>query len=432
MKRFFNKLDKELQSAVPKMSDDLKDMPIAVAREQGEEITARRKTSFSFAEFFTPKRIGAFATAFVLVFIAVFSIITFAGKQKVSDTVILKVDINPSLELILDEDMKVERVVSANEDGDIILKLEGFANSLIGKDYNEAVTLIATKATELGFIDYKNQGSQGSYNKISVTATGNEEELPEGIFENITNSLNEYFYSSGLYVYVECAKQSSKQFNAKMEEVSNKAQLYYDGLKSDAVALKEYLSELIFDYCEVLLTHSLNKYDLLTEITNLNDKIKEKQDSFIPLGYWSYSGEDQEILALCKQVEEKLELLYKGYGMQITGEVELLTATLIYSSDINYDGLRELASSGINENLFSFNNELLGDFIRISAESFISDVVEFYGEIASSEANDLLSVIDLLITKLEGVRTSASVRPELSVITAENYQAFINRIGVNG
>ena len=84
MKRFFNKLDKELQSAVPKMSDDLKDMHITVAREQGEEITAQRTPSFSFAEFFTPKRIGALATAFVLAFIAVFSIITFAGKQKES------------------------------------------------------------------------------------------------------------------------------------------------------------------------------------------------------------------------------------------------------------------------------------------------------------------------------------------------------------
>ena len=163
---------------------------------------------------------------------------------------------------------------------------------------------------------------------------------------------------------------------------------------------------------------------MLTEIAELNAQIKEKY----LLGYWLYYGDDQEILNLCAQIEQKLDLLDKGHDIQISNEISLETLLLIYNSDVDVDALRELLKTGIDENLFSFDNDLLTDFLVISAENFIQDVIRFYKELTTSDADSLVDFVDLLIEKLEGVRQNSSIRPELEVITGENYLEFLKRI----
>lgn len=429
VKDFFKTVDCELNKVVPKMSEEVKNAPIVVCDTQ-EEIVVQENKSFSLKEFFTPKRLGVFATVLVVAFVAVFGSLSFAGAfSKVSNGAVVSIDINPSFELLLGKNMKVEKVVSTNADGDVILTEEGLRESLVGKSVEEALKIIAQKASDYGFIDYKNLGDESSYNKITVTATGNKEKLPKGFTEDISTALNNYFCESGIYVYVEVATKKAEEYLQKAEELNKKQILFHEAIKKDLTALGEYLSELIFDYCNVLLLNSLDQYDLLMQVEELNEQIKSMQDGFFPVGYWSYTGSDEEVLKLCATVKEKLDLLYNAHGVEIDSEIGLMTSMLIYSQDIDIEGLKELSLSGIDENLFDLQNDLLGDFMVISAEDFIGDVIEFYGEISISSESGILEKIDLLIAKLEQVRKNAGVRPQLEVITSENYALFMQRIG---
>ena len=422
-KKFFNKLNSELNDALPKMSQDLLDAPVPPCYdEEPQEIKSK---NFDFNQFFTAKRIGALASALIICVIAVFSGIVISGRfSRVSDSVIVQIDINPSIELLLDENMQVVKIVSNNADGDVLIFEDGFIESVVGKNVEDAVKIIAQKATDCGFIDYKDLGSENDYNNIKVTAIGNKQTISSDLFVKIESSLCDYFFKNGVFVFIECIQNDYREFDQKLTTLQDKTQFYYDTIKSDLSVLRDYLSQLIFEYCTVLLEHSIHEYDLLTEIAELNAQIKEKY----LLGYWLYYGDDQEILNLCAQIEQKLDLLDKGHDIQITNEISLETLLLIYNSDVDIDALRELLKTGIDETLFSFDNDLLTDFLVISAENFIEEVIGFYKELTTSDADSLVDFVDLLIEKLEGVRKHSSTRPELEVITGESYLEFLKRI----
>ena len=143
-KRFFNKLNSELNESLPKMSEELKNAPIPPC--QTLEVVEEKQKTFDFTHFFTPKRLTAFATVFAIVFIAVFSTLTITGAfDRRSDSVVVKMEINPSIELLLNEDMEVEKVVSNNADGDVILAEEAFIDLIVGKNATEAIKIIVQK-----------------------------------------------------------------------------------------------------------------------------------------------------------------------------------------------------------------------------------------------------------------------------------------------
>ena len=90
-------------------------------------------------------------------------------------TTFVGIDINPSIELTLDENGIVATVYGANEDGKILLF--GEEDSILGKDYEAAAEYITNLAVELGYIE------EG--HKISATVSSSDPEAAASIEEKI-------------------------------------------------------------------------------------------------------------------------------------------------------------------------------------------------------------------------------------------------------
>lgn len=83
------------------------------------------------------------------------------------------VDINPSIELIVDEENKVLSVTALNDDGNIIIVGE----TIVGKSAEEAIELIINISTETGFIVKGNV--EAKENEVQISVSGNKELLSE-------------------------------------------------------------------------------------------------------------------------------------------------------------------------------------------------------------------------------------------------------------
>ena len=434
VKKFFDKLNGELDSVVPKLDGELKNMPITVSenaeeyvqsQENGYEIKQKSKFKFNFSDLFTIKKLALIATACLLVLVTVFTSISLTFNSGV----IVRVDINPSFELVLNEQMRVEKVVSLNADGDVVLKQDGVCDLILGQDLKTAVKIIAENATQLGFIDYKKDGTDGEYNKLSFVVEGNKRKLPKDLIKDTEEYLVEYFKSSGIYLFVQGVASKTGDFKAKMQEVSEKSTYYLEEVKQNDIFLKSYVTQLIFDYCNTLLNYSLEKYDLLFEINELNTQIKQAQDSF--LADWNYEGDDQEILSLVTQLNAKRQEYSQKFKEEITNEINLILKLNDYIL-INIEGLKELAEKGIDDSFFSLENyQLLFDFTSIAVESFIKDVIDFYEVVSSSISGGYDKTIELLTQELENVRKRFSESPELETITEEDYLNFVNTVVSN-
>lgn len=95
-------------------------------------------------------------------------------------TTFVGIDINPSVEMTLDENGAVITVYGANEDGQILLYEEEAA--IVGKSYEEAVDYITGLAVELGYLSAENPD-------VSTTVTSdsaNVEEIKNKISSKIT------------------------------------------------------------------------------------------------------------------------------------------------------------------------------------------------------------------------------------------------------
>lgn len=123
-----------------------------------------------------------FVLSFIVLFAAIFAII---GCTEVSanDTYVT-LDINPSVELIVNRRDKVIYANALNEDGEVLLA----ELDLIGMDVEDAIDLIIQTATELGFIDPE---SEETY--VSVSAISKDNAIAERIREQIKEHVNNAF-----------------------------------------------------------------------------------------------------------------------------------------------------------------------------------------------------------------------------------------------
>ena len=87
----------------------------------------------------------------------------------------MTVDINPSVEFMVDDQNKVISVTALNDDGGILIVGEAF----LGKTPEEAVALMVTLATETGYL-VKGQ-AEATENTVKISVSGNSEsdEMPK-------------------------------------------------------------------------------------------------------------------------------------------------------------------------------------------------------------------------------------------------------------
>lgn len=96
------------------------------------------------------------------------------------DSTFVSLDINPSVELVLDGDNKVVSVYGGNEDGQVLLYNE---QSLVGFDVEAAVEKITSLAVEYGYLDENNKVVETS---VTSSAAGKADGLLDKINAKVT------------------------------------------------------------------------------------------------------------------------------------------------------------------------------------------------------------------------------------------------------
>lgn len=108
----------------------------------------------------------------------------------------MQVDINPSVEFILDADNKVLSVTALNDDGALIVAGEAF----VGKTAEDAVELMASISTDAGYL-VKGELSAGQ-DEITVSITG-DAEAAQKLYDDVKAGVDAFLEESGIDAAVE-------------------------------------------------------------------------------------------------------------------------------------------------------------------------------------------------------------------------------------
>ena len=228
MKIIKKRWEEELDKAVPKLNDEVKNAPIA----KSERDDATKKTPWLISGRI--KRmipLVACGCALLIGAIVVLSSLLPLGAVDAPNPQkhIMNISINPSVEFVLDEEDKVITVNALNEEGNLIIGAESF----VGKTAEEAARLFVEVSKETGFI-VEGETSLAE-NKVSVAFSG-EEETATQLYNQVKTKIESYLTAENVTVIVEQAAAITEEQLEKlvaecapyMEEAEVKALEYME------------------------------------------------------------------------------------------------------------------------------------------------------------------------------------------------------------
>lgn len=112
-------------------------------------------------------------------------------KKTKAEATRMTLDLNPSVEFMLDKDNKVVSATALNDDGSIILHGEAF----IGKTAEEAAELFVSIADETGYL-VKGSVSAGE-NEIKISVSG-DDKFAENLYDDCKSKINSYLADNNI------------------------------------------------------------------------------------------------------------------------------------------------------------------------------------------------------------------------------------------
>ena len=109
----------------------------------------------------------------------------------------MTVDINPSVEFMIDDQNKIISVTALNDDGSILIAGEAF----IGKTPEEATELVVKLATDTGYLVQGNV--EADENTVKISVSGNSE-YAEKLKNDITAKVDETVLSKAVRKVFDC------------------------------------------------------------------------------------------------------------------------------------------------------------------------------------------------------------------------------------
>ena len=124
----------------------------------------------------------------ILVLTLVLSALSFASCSKVEpeegSVTRMTVDINPSVEFMIDDQNKIVSVTALNDDGSILIVGEAF----VGKTPEEAIEMMVTLASDTGYLVQGN--AEASENTVKISVSG-DSKYAEQLKKDITEKAND-------------------------------------------------------------------------------------------------------------------------------------------------------------------------------------------------------------------------------------------------
>ena len=424
---FFEKLNRELDEALPGLSDELKNAPIETRAPADKKPTVRGHRTLRL-------RILSVAAAVLLLCIAAAGIVLGLPGQG-GGVAILRVDINPSVLMVLDREGRVSAVSSGNADADTLLGDDAFVKAMIGLSGQDAALRVAERAALTGYFEFGNTGTAEDYNAISITLTG-AEELGAGRAEEIAADVSAYFRQKGIYLYAEGRTERDADVGTHAAVLEAGARLAYERLE-DADALEAYAETAAYAYAKDLLTDALMKYDLFAEIEALNGELAELSGR----DYWT-AEENAETLPLIEEIRAaltRMKLLYRqdflNRNVLTRGLYEIAHAAYLTGIQLaDVEALRELSRSGISAETFGGLKNLgvrLNYFNFVSNDllhTILNELFDGKTETAEGLAEDVAELVKSRAAALTARFETLFELPR-PAIGESDYAAFLERIG---
>lgn len=367
----------------------------------------------------------------------------------------ITVDINPSVEFMVDDENKIVSVTALNDDGSILIVGESF----IGKTPEEAVALMVTVAADTGYLVEGNAEVAENTVKISVSgdtkyakkllktvekkAADTLKKLDiDGKIEKVealgSEALRELALSTSIYTEAELADMNDEQlYNVIAQGRIETALLLTEDMRNAYYAAKEYKisfaeSEEVAKIIDSLggiyaLTHTTYK----TALSVYSKAITELDDLRYDL---LVSPESEYQKSLVKLREAKVELLkQRNYtaSLEINGEEYTSATVTLQLSEENYnkalaayEELGRKANASLEsligilrqseERLKELENTMFDENIEeklaqkaLEIEAGVNAVKDgFFAEFESAHADDIASIENALIEKKAQLKAS--------------------------
>ena len=441
-------LEKELDVLTPPMSDKVRKAPVVNTEEKREK--SAHKVDISPAKRkFRPYMYGAIA-AVLVVAIALAAVLpaVFGGTGEtpapVYEAGYLRMDINPSVEIVYDGDNKVTAVKSANSDADVLLSAE-LREKLKDMQVDEAAALIADEAGKLGYIGQEEHGAL----KITVVS-GNDKQSDE-VVSKTTVAIENTFMERGVFVAVLAVKEDSDwlsdQYGAAVGDlkeavngVAAKADNYFEQLaeknQSSLETLKGYYEKEIFEYLRDLLEAECDNIkrtrELLHKASDLNDRIKEytvSSSAWFGEDYWTVVSSDEwkQDALLAETVKEMTAVLDKIEEIRedkVDNSADLTALIVAYDWFINEDWISDIGNATLDELKDKLDSVVAAlENLNVQITSAIKDAIAFVPATVEDFLEGTESVINGIRAELSDIY-AAYYFEEREEYTREDYDNF--------
>lgn len=317
------------------------------------------------------------------------SVCSFGGCAKAAENTRMTVDINPSVELMVDADNKVVSVTALNDDAAVILQ----GTAYVGKTSEEAVQAVVQVATETGYI-VKGEISADD-NKVEISVSG-DTKWAKDLYKNAEKKVNKFFEENGITATV--ARAEALKTDA-LKELAKKNSVYSEE-EIDAMNDEQLL--------KVIAIGRIETAQLISEdMREAYFAAKENEISFA-------TGKAAKDIVMA--MNETYKVLYAGYGVAL----EAYSQTINALDDMRYDLLVSPDSS--YQKLLTQMREKKAEILKqrsVVVKAKAGDVTVTV-EAATGDLTALEQAYDALVKQLENAGNEANKTLESLTLAMKN------------
>lgn len=305
----------------------------------------------------------------------------------------MTVDINPSVEFMVDDQNKVVSVTALNDDGSILIAGEAF----VGKTPEEATQLVLQLATDTGYLvkgDITVENTEDSQ-KVTISVSGNSE-YAEKLRQDVQKKAEKFLKDNKITATVENAAAKTVEELRKM--------VVADGIFTEE-EVKEMTEEQL---CKALAAGRIETAELLTaEMREAYFRAKDYKISF---------AEKQATLDAIDELNNLYQILLTGYKTALTAygnaitELDTLRYNLLVSPDSDYQ--KALASlRDAKEELLKEKKLML--IVKVGDEKYAEISASF--KLSEENYNKMLKAV-------EDAGNAANALIEKAIAVLQKYQ----------
>ena len=352
---------------------------------------------------------------FVLFFMFVLTIALTSCGKKEEETARVTLDINPSYELIIDEEKTVIAVTALNEDASIVL----YGESLVGKSLEEATEVIINLTVEYGY--------QDDTVKLSISEEySNAKKVIDEMKKTIKETLDEKNITATIetvtaYTQAQLAEYVEKYSVYTLDELKEKTETELLNILSES---RNATKQLIDVTMQELYYESLKYQEVIEEKGTILKEFEAKTDGFILETYKTalelYQNTMNQVVNLKYRTLLAPDSVYQmTLKKAIEGKVAI-NEQKKYVESLPEGNVKETATASLNELIASYEACLVVlENTKVTAEAEFDKVIS----LMETYEEQLIAAEDAVVALL-GISVEEIVN-DVEIKANEYYQSFV-------